>query len=78
MRELVFLTRGECVNTPTMQANLDSALRSLGLPADYQFVDLGTLAASDVRAGYPTPTLLYKNRDMFGMAEPTPPFPEPT
>jgi hypothetical protein len=33
---------------------------------------------TDPRTGYPTPTVLYKNRDLFGMPPPTPPFPEPS
>ena len=78
VKDLVFLTRGGCVNTTTMRANLDEALGSLSLPIDYQFVDLATLAPSDPRVGYPTPTLLYRNRDLFGMSVPAPPFPEPT
>src|SRR6266851_6381058 len=74
--DLVFVTRDGCVNTPDMLNNVDDALRALGLRLDYQVVDLGKLAATDARAGYPTPTVLYRNRDLFGMPEPTPPFPE--
>ena len=68
---LVLLTREGCMNTTTMGANLDQALNALGLPADYQFIETDSLADNDVRRGYPTPTLLYKDRDVFGMAEPT-------
>jgi hypothetical protein len=77
MKELVFITRGACVNTPPLKANLDAALQALRVPADYEVVDLDLVPQSDVRAGYPTPTLLYRNRDLFGMPEPVPPFPEP-
>jgi hypothetical protein len=52
-------------------------LRPWGL-RDYVVVDLDTLAKTDARSGYPTPTLLYRNRDVFGMPEPTPPVPEPS
>ena len=76
--DLVFITRDGCVNTPDMFNNLDDALRSLNLALDYQVVNLGTLPKSDPRTGYPTPTVLYRGRDVFGMPEPTPPFPEPT
>ena len=76
--DLVFVTRDGCVNTPDMLINLDDALRALKLPLDYQVVNLRTLPATDVRSGYPTPTVLYRNRDLFGMPEPTPPFPEPS
>jgi len=75
---LVFLTRGGCANTRVMRGNLDEALRLLGLASGYEVVDQDTLPAPDVRRGYPTPTLLYADRDVFGMPVPTPPLPEPT
>ena len=75
---LVFLTRDGCVNSSEMLANLDAALRALHRAGDYQVIDQGTLSSTDVRTGYPTPTLLYANRDLFGMLEPKPPYPEPT
>lgn len=75
---LVFLTREGCANTAVLRANLDDALRSLGVPAEYQFIDLATLPASDIRRGYPTPALLFANRDVFGLPAPQPPLPEPT
>ena len=76
--ELVFITRNGCVNTPDMFNNLDDALRSLNLALDYQVVSLGRLPQSDPRTGYPTPTVLYRGRDLFGLPKPTSPFPEPT
>ena len=76
--DLVFITRDGCVNTPDMFNSLDDALRSLNLALDYEVVNVGTLPKSDPRTGYPTPTVLYRGRDVFGMPEPTPPFPEPT
>ena len=76
--DLVFVTRDECVNTPDLFFNLDDALHALGLPLEYQVVNLGKLPKTDPRTGYPTPTVLYKNRDLFGMPPPTPPFPEPS
>lgn len=78
MRDLVFLTRDGCVNTETMRANLDAALRVMGLPMDYQFIDADSLEESDPRGGYGTPTVLYSGRDLFGMAEPPVPHPSPT
>ena len=75
--KLVFLTRGGCVNAGTMRANLDAALKSMGSTSTYSVVDLDTLPDADARRGYPTPTLLYDNRDVFGMPEPRPPFPQP-
>lgn len=78
MGTIVFLTRDGCVNTTTMKANLDDALRMSRQPSEYQVIDLDTLPDGDVRRGYPTPTVLVSNRDLFGMAEPTPPFAIPT
>ena len=75
---LVFLTRGGCVNTTVMRRHLDGALKALGLAAGYEVVDQDTLPQTDGRRGYPTPTLLYEARDVFGMSVPTPPFPGPT
>ena len=66
------------MNSSKMLANLETALRALNWPADYQLVDQGTLPSTDARTGYPTPTLLYANHDLFGMPEPERPFPEPT
>lgn len=78
MRDLVFLTRQDCVNTPDMVNNLDDALKALGWPKDYQYIDIGTLKASDVRTDYPTPTLLWKGKDIFGMSVPKPPYNVPS
>src|SRR5215469_10381144 len=70
-RELILLTRDGCMNTAQMKSRLDEALKSLNLPGVYQVVDLDKLNASDRRTGYGTPTVLYKNRDLFGKAEPS-------
>jgi hypothetical protein len=75
---LVFLTRGGCVNTTVMRGNLDEALKALRVAAGYEVVDQDTLSETDVRRGYPTPTLLYADRDVFGMSVPKPPLPDPT
>ncbi|MEZ5289762.1 MAG: hypothetical protein R2745_01625 [Vicinamibacterales bacterium] len=77
-RDLVFLTREGCVNTTTMRANFDAALQRLGWPADYEFIDADTLAESDPRGGYGTPTVLVGNRDLFGLDEPATPHPPPS
>jgi hypothetical protein len=77
MKELTFLTRDGCVNTPDMVNKLDGALKSLGWPTDYAYLDIGTLPRQDARTGYPTPTVLYKGKDIFGMPAPKPPFDEP-
>jgi hypothetical protein len=78
MKNLVFLTRSGCVNTVTMRANLDDALKTLALPNDYQFIDADTLKETDPRGGYGTPTVLYAGRDLFEMDEPGVPHPAPT
>jgi hypothetical protein len=75
---LVFLTRDGCVNTARMRGNVDAALKSLGREPRYEVVNQDTLPPDDVRRGYPTPTLLYADRDVFGMAVPEPPLPAPT
>ena len=74
----MFLTRQGCVNTPEMEVNLDDALRALKLPLDYEVIDIGTLGKTDPRAGYPTPTVLWRSADVFDMPEPKPPFPQPS
>lgn len=76
--DLVFLTRDGCANTGRMRGELDTALRGLGQPTTYQVLDLEQLPVSDTRRGYPTPTLLYKGKDLFGLPAPTPPLPDPT
>ena len=57
---------------------LDEALSTLGLAKNYRVIESANLASSDARIGYPTPTLQYRNRDLFGLPLPTPPFPEPS
>ena len=62
-----------------MVNNLDEALKTLGWPRyDYQFITIGTLPGTDVRKGYPTPTLLWKAKDLFGMPRPKPPYDAPS
>ena len=75
---IVLLTRDGCANTDILRTNLDAALQSLAWAPDYEILDLAILPDADVRRGYPTPTLLYANRDLFGLPEPRPPLPEPT
>jgi hypothetical protein len=77
-QDLTFLTRDGCVNTPDMRVNLDDALIKLGWRRNYQEIDIGKLPKTDARTGYPTPTLLWKGHDIFGMAVPKPPYPTPT
>jgi hypothetical protein len=76
--QLVLLTRVGCANVETMRGRVGDALRDMQLPAEFDIVDLDTLPPSDVRRGYPTPTLLYAGRDVFGLSVPKPPLPAPT
>jgi hypothetical protein len=77
-KQLVFLTREGCVNTDIMRARLDDALKTFTPSPSYSVADLDALPADHVRRGYPTPTILIGGADLFGMAAPTPPFPDPT
>jgi hypothetical protein len=78
MDKFVFLTRQGCVNTVTMRENFDAALKAMGWSREYHFVDADTLATTDPRGGYGTPTILYEGRDLFDMPEPPVPHPPPT
>jgi hypothetical protein len=75
---LVFLTRGGCASTTVMRRHLDEALNALGLAAAFEVIDQDRLAETDPRRGYPTPTLLYADRDIFGMEPPAAPPAGPT
>src|SRR5687768_5063115 len=67
MKKLVFVTRAGCVQTDLMRVRFDAALTTLGLRPDYELIDADTLAPSDPRGGYGTPTILYDGRDLFDM-----------
>lgn len=75
---IVFLTTSGCVNTATMRARLDEALERVGMATAYTVTDADTLPNADARRGYGTPTVLYDNRDLFGIPEPARPLPSPT
>ncbi|MCC6403543.1 MAG: hypothetical protein IT207_05990 [Fimbriimonadaceae bacterium] len=70
-KHLVLLTRDGCTGTVTMKANLDAAVKKLK-GWDYEIVDLDKLPKGDPRKGYPTPTLLFAGKDLYGMAPPAP------
>jgi hypothetical protein len=53
-------------------------LKALGWPDDYQYIDIGKLKNTDARTGYPTPTVLWRGKDIFGMAVPKPPYDVPS
>jgi hypothetical protein len=73
MRQLIFLAEKGCESAPVMRSHLDAALRVLDWPTDYQVIDVATLRNDDPRSAYPTPTLLYANRDVFGLPAPSRP-----
>ena len=76
--DLMFLTRDGCANARRFRQSLDGALGRLDQARTYRVVHQDTLPTDDWRRGYPTPTLLYKGQDVFGLPEPTRPFPEAT
>lgn len=78
MKAVEFLTRDGCAQTAVMRGRLDEAIAAMPRPLTYTVIDLDTLPATDARKAYPTPTVLYGGADLFGMAEPRPPFDEPT
>src|SRR5262245_21776547 len=78
LKDLMFLTRADCPLRIDMAMNTEKALTALGWPDDYQVIMLETLKDTDVRTGYPSPTLLWKGKDIFGMPAPKPPYNAPT
>jgi hypothetical protein len=63
----------DCPNTPALRNNLKAALAAIG--AGWTFTDTNQeqLAESDIRRGYPTPTILVNDRDLYGLPVPTAP-----
>jgi hypothetical protein len=72
---ITFLTRRGCANSPLLRARLAEAMRSLELDATLEVADLATLAATDHRTGYGTPTILVEGEDLFGAPRPLPATP---
>ena len=62
-----------CPNTPAMRDNLHAALASIGKGWTFTDTNQEQLPASDLRRGWPTPTVLVNGRDLFGMPAPTAP-----
>lgn len=63
----------DCPNTPAMRANLTAALSSISKGWTFADTNQETLLESDIRRGYPTPTILVNDRDLFGLPVPTAP-----
>ncbi len=62
-----------CPNTPELRANLKAALASIGTGWTFTDTNQELLPESDLRRGWPTPTILVNGRDTFGMPAPTAP-----
>jgi hypothetical protein len=67
MTDLELLTHHQCPCTPSMQARLLDALRTLRGWWTYRLIPQHTLSAADVRRWYPAPTVLHRGRDLFGL-----------
>jgi hypothetical protein len=73
MKAPTFLTRDGCVNSSDMVLNLDDALKALGWPKDYRYIDISKLPKTDVADGLSDTDLLYHGKDLFGMPIPAAP-----
>lgn len=62
-----------CPNTPAMRDNLRAALKSIGGGLTFLDVNQEALPESDIRRGWPTPTVLVNGEDLFGMTAPSDP-----
>ncbi len=63
----------DCPNTPVMRENLRDALESVGGGLTFRDVNQESLPESDIRRGWPSPTVLVNDADLFGMAPPATP-----
>jgi hypothetical protein len=63
----------DCPNTPELRDNLKSALDSMGNGWTFADTNQEALPEGDLRRGWPTPTILVNERDLFGMPAPTAP-----
>ncbi len=61
-----------CPNSPKRKANLQTAMKALGLTRQFKVVDILKLPDGDVRKGYGAPSVLLAGRDLFGLREPKP------
>lgn len=63
----------DCPNTPAMRESLKAALASLGKGWTFTETNQEKLPEGDIRCGYPTPTVLINDRDLYGLPVPTAP-----
>ena len=75
---LTLLTCRDCVNGHILREHLHDALGVLGWRPIFAIVDAATLPSTDARHSYPTPTVLWRGRDLFGMPETPWPYPPPS
>lgn len=67
-----------CPNTPALRANLVAALKTIGGDLGATTVaeiDQESLPPSDIRRGWPAPTVLINGKDLFDMPQPASPSP---
>lgn len=62
-----------CPNTPELRTNLTAALASIGKGWTFTDTDQEKLPEGDLRRGYPTPTVLVNDRDLYGLPVPAAP-----
>jgi hypothetical protein len=70
-----FLTRDGCAGSLEMRANLNEAIAGLRQQVRVDAVDVATLAQTDYRTGYGTPTILIEGEDLLGIARSGPAAP---
>lgn len=63
----------DCPNTPIMRDNLKAALASIGGGWTFADINQEKLPEGDLRRGYPTPTILVHDRDLYGLPVPAAP-----
>lgn len=63
----------DCPNTAIIRENLRTALKSIDADLTFRDIDQEALPESDIRRGWPTPTVLVNGRDLFDMPSPNSP-----
>ena len=60
-----------CPNTPPVIEAARAVAEDLGEDWEVEMIDLESLPQRDTRRGYGSPTILFEDRDLFGLPEPT-------
>ncbi|MFT5425062.1 MAG: hypothetical protein ACI89L_002869 [Phycisphaerales bacterium] len=68
---LTVLCFEECPNASPMIRAAQDAVAMLGPEWELELVDLTTLADTDTRRGFGSPTILHQGRDLFGFDQPS-------